>query len=39
MEDAVVRTNSEQALLESEARSRAILDAAVDAIITIDELA
>src|SRR5688572_15505413 len=29
---------AEQALLESEARTRAILDAAVDAIITIDEL-
>jgi len=33
-----VRTAAEQALLESEARTRAILDAAVDAIITIDEL-
>ena len=31
------RPSAEQALLESEARTRAILDAAVDAIITIDE--
>ena len=37
MPERVVRTASEQALLESEARTRAILDAAVDAIITIDE--
>ncbi len=37
-EDLIVRTPAEQALLESEARTRAILDAAVDAIITIDEL-
>lgn len=32
------RNAAEEALLESEARTRAILDAAVDAIITIDEL-
>ena len=38
MPEKVVRSESEQALLESEARTRAILDAAVDAIITIDEL-
>ncbi len=36
--DKIVRTPAEQALLESEARTRAILDAAVDAIITIDEI-
>jgi len=35
--DPIVRTAPEQALIESEARTRAILDAAVDAIITIDE--
>lgn len=34
---ATSRPSVEQALLESEARTRAILDAAVDAIITIDE--
>jgi two-component system sensor kinase FixL len=38
MAEKVARTASEQALLESEARTRAILDAAVDAIITIDEV-
>ena len=38
MAEENARTNSEQALLESEARTRAILDAAVDAIITIDEV-
>jgi len=36
--ELIARTPAEQALLESEARTRAILDAAVDAIITIDEL-
>jgi PAS domain S-box-containing protein len=34
----IIATAAEQALLESEARTRAILDAAVDAIITIDEV-
>ena len=38
MPEENARTSSEQALLESEARTRAILDAAVDAIITIDEV-
>ncbi len=38
MPEKIMRTVSEQALLESEARTRAILDAAVDAIITIDEI-
>ena len=38
MAEKATRTFSEQALLESEARTRAILDAAVDAIITIDEV-
>jgi two-component system sensor kinase FixL len=38
MSSEIVRSSSEQALFESEARTRAILDAAVDAIITIDEL-
>src|SRR4051794_19355151 len=37
MPEKVERTAAEQALFESEARTRAILDAAVDAIITIDE--
>ena len=37
MPSEIVRSTSEQALFESEARTRAILDAAVDAIITIDE--
>jgi PAS domain S-box-containing protein len=36
MHHVQVRTPAEQALLESEARTRAILDAAVDAVITID---
>src|SRR5438067_1712207 len=37
MPDTTPHTPAEQALRESEARTRAILDAAVDAIITIDE--
>src|SRR4051812_35234596 len=37
MTSEIQRSSSEQALFESEARTRAILDAAVDAIITIDE--
>ena len=36
--DNIQRTPAELALLASEARTRAILDAAVDAIITIDEV-
>src|SRR2546423_104458 len=36
MPEKLLRTASEQALLESEARPGAILDAAVDAILTID---
>ena len=36
MPGEIVRSSSEQALFESEARTRAILDAAVDAILTID---
>ena len=35
--ERISRTAAEQALFESEARTRAILNAAVDAIITIDE--
>jgi PAS domain S-box-containing protein len=37
--DSTVQSSAEEALRESEARTQAILDAAVDAIITIDERA
>src|SRR5687768_10216938 len=38
MPEKSILTDAQRALLDSEARTRAILDAAVDAIITIDEL-